>query len=81
MLNVKEALSEPGEWYLDRPTGMLTYLPYARRETRATVVVAPRLEQLVLFRGDVASHRWVEHVQFKGLTRSPIPTGYLGPRE
>ena len=25
--NVQEALSEPGEWYLDRPSGTLTYLP------------------------------------------------------
>ena len=25
--NVKEALQRPGQWYLDRPTGRLTYIP------------------------------------------------------
>ena len=66
--NVKEALSEPGEFYLDRPTGELTYIPLAGEKPESTVVVAPRIEQLVFFRGDVPSRKWVEHVQLKGLT-------------
>ncbi|MCR4413125.1 MAG: hypothetical protein NUV77_11955, partial [Thermoguttaceae bacterium] len=43
VLNVKEALSEPGEWYLDRPTGELTYIPLPGEKPEATTVVAPRL--------------------------------------
>ena len=27
IINAKEALEQPGEWYLDRPTGRLTYVP------------------------------------------------------
>jgi hypothetical protein len=33
--NVREALSDPGEWYLDRKSGVLTYIPHReRRRTR-----------------------------------------------
>ncbi len=68
VLNVKEALSEPGQWYLDRPSGELTYIPRDGETPDKTVVVAPRLGQLVLFRGDVPEHRWVQHVHLEGLT-------------
>jgi len=68
VLNVKESLSEPGEWYLDRPTGELTYLPRPGETPEKCVVVAPRLESLVRFQGDVAGHQWVEHVRLEGLT-------------
>ena len=48
MVNVREALSEPGEWYLDRPSGRLTYVPKPGEDPQQTVVVAPRLRYLVL---------------------------------
>ncbi len=66
--NVFEAMTEPGEWYLDRPTGRCWYIP-RRGETIDTVeAIAPRLHQLVRFAGDPASHRCVEHVRLRGLT-------------
>ncbi len=67
-VNVREALSEPGEWYLDRPTGRLTYLPKPGEDPQQTVVIAPRLRYLVLLAGDLAGRRWVQHVQLRGLT-------------
>jgi hypothetical protein len=66
--NVKEALNRPGEWYLDRPTGTLTYLPMPGETPDTTPVYAPRLETLVAFRGDVAQRAWVQHITFRGLT-------------
>lgn len=48
--NVKESLSEPGEWYLDRPTGELTYLPQKGEVPSKTIVIAPRLSNLVVVR-------------------------------
>lgn len=66
--NVREALSEPGEWYLDRPTGELTYIPRTGESPQKTQVIMPRLEQLLLIRGDLASGKFVEHVTFKGIT-------------
>jgi hypothetical protein len=65
--NVKEALAAPGEWYLDRPTGVLTYVPRPGEDPARAVVVAPRLEHLLVLRGDPAG-RWVHDVQFRGLT-------------
>jgi hypothetical protein len=67
-INVREALSEPGEWYLDRPSGVVTYIPMPGEDPAKTVVVAPRLECLVAFVGDGAAKRWVTNVQFRGLT-------------
>jgi hypothetical protein len=65
--NVREALSEPGQWYLDRPTGTLTYIPRPNQEPSRTIVIAPRLEQLVNLVGSPTG-RPVEHLQFEGLT-------------
>jgi hypothetical protein len=67
-VNVREALGEPGQWYLDRPTGRLTYVPREGERPDRTVVVAPRLERLLLVAGDVEKRRFVEHVVFRGLT-------------
>ena len=66
--NIREALSEPGQWYLDRPTGKLTYLPRPGENPEQTVVVAPRAEQLVLFRGDPKKKQWVHDLTFSGLS-------------
>ena len=66
--NVREALQQPGEWYLDRKKGELTYLPHPDESPDQAVVVAPRLRYLVLFKGDVAQRRWVEYLELRGLT-------------
>jgi hypothetical protein len=78
-INVREALGEPGQWYLDYKTGRLTYVPRKGESPAKSVVVAPRLKQLLKLRGDVAKKRFVEHVQFVGLifahTNWPCPAG------
>ena len=51
LINVGEALSEPGEWYLDRAAGTLTYLPLPGETPESVTVVAPRLAELVRFQG------------------------------
>jgi hypothetical protein len=45
--NAREALSEPGHWYLDRPLGQLTYISKLGEQPGQAVVIAPRLEQLL----------------------------------
>jgi CubicO group peptidase (beta-lactamase class C family) len=45
--NVLEALDSPGQWYLDRPLGLLYFLPAKDENPTATQMVAPRLAQLV----------------------------------
>ncbi|MHB8952689.1 MAG: right-handed parallel beta-helix repeat-containing protein [Pirellulaceae bacterium] len=68
VVNVREALSQPGEWYLDRPTGRLTYLPQPGEEPDQVEVIAPKIEHLLLIAGDAAQKQWVEYLQFRGLT-------------
>jgi hypothetical protein len=66
--NVREALSEPGQWYLDRPSGVLTYIPLPGEDPATAAVIAPRLERLVELRGDATLGLWVSHLRFEGLT-------------
>lgn len=58
--NVAEELDAPGEWYLDKATGTLSYLPtskdFAKRE-----IAAPVLDRLIEIKG-------AEQIAFVGLT-------------
>jgi parallel beta-helix repeat protein len=65
--NVFEALDTPGQWYLDRPTGTLYYLPKPGEDPRQVEVIAPRLAYAVRFEGDPQKQEWVEHVRLQGL--------------
>jgi hypothetical protein len=64
--NVREALSEPGEWYCDRESGELLYIPLESEKPAETSVVAPRVDQLVTVDGEPQDP--VEHLRFEGLT-------------
>jgi len=68
VVNVREALDAPGEWYLDRPAGRLTYIPQTGEDPAQAEVIAPRIANLVLLAGDAGARRWVQHLQFRGLT-------------
>lgn len=65
--NVAEALSEPGEWYLDRRTGLLRYIPMPDEAGQAPVAIAPKLERLIEIKGE-AGGKPVEGLIFRGLT-------------
>jgi len=65
--NARELLDEPGEWYLDRETGVLTYWPFPDEDLTRATVVAPRLERLIELRGDPAQGKYVENVRFEGI--------------
>jgi hypothetical protein len=65
--NVPEALDHPGEWYLNRKTGVLTYLARPNEDPNDMDMVAPRLEKLVVLQSDPEEDRYVEHISFSGL--------------
>ena len=73
--NVKEALSEPGEWYLDRPTGELTYIPMPGERIDHAEIIAPRLDHLIELRGD--PERQAASVEYL-LSRPALPAHQLG---
>ena len=66
--NVFEALTEPGEWYLERRTGKLRYIPLPHEKLNEVEIVAPRLEVLLLLAGDPRNPKGtVRHLRFEGL--------------
>lgn len=63
--NVKEMFGRPGSWYLDRPTGVLSYMPCPGETPAETVIEVPVSERLLLVRGETG--RAVENVVFKDI--------------
>lgn len=63
--HVFETMSEPGEWYLDRPTGSLFYIPEAGQQKETTVVIAPKLLSLFSIKGSGPSNNYVWDVSFE----------------
>jgi len=68
VFNVLEALSQPGQWYHDRKRKALTYIPKAGEVPEKTQVIVPRLDNIVVMKGDVQAKRWVEQIVFRGLS-------------
>ncbi|MEO6874983.1 MAG: right-handed parallel beta-helix repeat-containing protein [Opitutaceae bacterium] len=76
--NLFEALTEPGEWYLNRETGRLYYLPRPGETPGNTAIYAPRLHTFIRASGsvfgesvgrlDVHGTRQVRGLEFSGLT-------------
>ncbi len=79
--NAFEALDEPGEWYLDRESGVLSYWWQGGEDIGNTQVIAPRLTRLMEIKG--TKDRPVRNLHFKSISFlyadwSPPPGGYLG---
>ncbi|MDR0540585.1 MAG: right-handed parallel beta-helix repeat-containing protein [Dysgonamonadaceae bacterium] len=65
LTNALEFLDEPGEWFFDRKTRKLYYLPFPEEDMKTAEVIAPVLENLVEIAGTI--DRPVQHVYFKGI--------------
>ncbi len=65
--NLPEGLTGPGQWYLDRATGVLLYWPLPDEDITQAHVVAPAIEQLVRLEGNPDAPEFVEHVAFHDL--------------
>ena len=68
--NAPDGLDVPGEWYLNRKTGVLRYWAQAGEDLNQADVVAPRLTELLRFTGDFQAKKPVQHVILRGLTFS-----------
>jgi hypothetical protein len=85
VFNHPGACDAPGEWQLDRTSGVLRVLPFGDEDLGAAEVVAPVIERLVVAEGEPAASRYVEHVRFEGLSfqhaewRLP-PEGFSTPQ-
>ena len=65
--NSAALLDEPGEWFLDRKTGHLSYHPLAEEKPGQVRIVAPVAKQLLVVQGDSAGGRVVRNLHFRGL--------------
>jgi hypothetical protein len=75
--NALEMLDKPGEWYLDRKTGVLTYLPLEGQDMTKARVIAPVLKRLVEIVGK--GDKPIRNLHFRGIsfqhTAWPLPAG------
>ncbi len=69
--NVREALSLPGEWYLDRSEGKLYYIPEEGDTLENTVLWAGMTEQLMVFKGS-------ENISFRGINFENTDWDHVG---
>ena len=81
LYNVFETLAEPGEFYLDRRSGKLYYVPREGETPETADVVAPRLNQLLVATSD-ADDGYIKGLTLRGLTFSHTslkPENHRGP--
>ncbi len=65
--NVPDALDAPGEWHLDRATGVLSWIAPEDTDPNDQTIVAPRLRTLVHVSGDREARRAVTGLTFRGI--------------
>ena len=63
--NAPEMLDEPGEWYLDRHTGVLRYWPLEGQDMTCIEAIAPMLGHVLEIAG--TADRPVRNLHFRGL--------------
>ena len=66
--NAPVCLDAPGEWHLERQTGVVRYIPLPGEDLRKAAVTVPVTASLLQFKGDPERGAYVEHLHFKGLT-------------
>ena len=75
---LRSALTDPGDWFLDRD-GSLLYRPLPGETPDTASVTAPVADRLLQITGQPELGRWVENLTFRGLTFRD--TGYVLPRQ
>ena len=77
--NVLEELDAPGEWYLDRKTGNVSYFPFPGENLQDVTFFAPVIPGLVRLEGDPENQQFVEDITFRNIefryTNFQLPEG------
>ncbi|MBN1421462.1 MAG: right-handed parallel beta-helix repeat-containing protein [Planctomycetes bacterium] len=78
--NVREGMTRPGQWYLDRRAGKVVYWPLPGEDLAKAEVLAPVVETIVRIQGTEKAP--VENVTLRGLsfsvTNVPLVAGGFG---
>src|SRR5208282_5366868 len=80
--NAADALDAPGEWFLDRRSGTLSYLALPGEDVSRAEFVAPFLPQLIRLEGKERTSEFVHDLTLRGLTFAHTdwslpPKGYV----
>jgi len=63
-----ELLDEPGEWYFDRKSGTVYYMPKAGETMIGSEFIIPWYTHVLHLQGSPEAGLFVEHVTFRGIT-------------
>jgi parallel beta helix pectate lyase-like protein len=78
--NVREGMTQPGQWYLDRHEGKVVYWPLEGEDMTKAVVLAPTVESVIHIRDE--RNKPVENITLKGfkvaVTTTPLRAGGFG---
>jgi len=78
--NVREGMTQPGQWYLDRTAGKLVYWPLPGEDMTKAVVFAPTIEFIIQIQG--TRDKPASDITVRGLTLSvtttPLEAGGFG---
>ena len=78
--NVREAMTEPGQWYLDRTAGKIVYWPLAGEDMGKAEVFAPAIESIIQIKG--TKNKPAKDITIRGLvlsvTTTPLKAGGFG---
>jgi hypothetical protein len=65
-----DALDSPGEWCLERASGLLYYFPRERDSLNSAVAFAPFLTQILRLEGHPDRNEYVDNITLRGITFS-----------
>lgn len=63
--NIREGMTKPGTWFLDRTNGQLVYWPLEREKMPEAKVIVPEMERVIRIAGD--SNQSVENITIRNL--------------
>ncbi len=64
--NFRQALDQPGEWFLARD-GWLYVKPFPDQDLKTATIVAPVVDHFVVIQGDIQNDRKVEYIMFNNI--------------
>ena len=78
--NVREGMTEPGQWYLDRTAGKVVYWPLAGEDMSEAEAFAPTIESIIQIKG--TKNNPAKDITIRGLmlsvTTTPLKAGGFG---
>jgi hypothetical protein len=78
--NVREGMTEPGQWYLDRTRGKVVYWPLPSEDMSMTEVIAPTVESIIVLQG--TRDNPIKNITIRRLmlaaTTTPLKAGGFG---